>query len=74
MTNHLQGIQNEIALIPNMPAVAGLGALQQQMNANHLQVMALLGQCKARLDRFRTSVSLPISVCPASMTYISTRR
>lgn len=31
--NHLQGIQTEVALIPNIPAVAGVGALQQQFDA-----------------------------------------
>jgi hypothetical protein len=32
---HLQGIQNEVALVPNMPVMAGLDALQQRIDANH---------------------------------------
>ncbi|KAI5839538.1 hypothetical protein DFP73DRAFT_561250 [Morchella snyderi] len=31
--NHLQGIQAQVALIPNIPAVVGVGALQQQFDA-----------------------------------------
>lgn len=63
ITNHLQGIQNEIALVHNIPTVAGVAALQQQLhanqqqvdayqqqaNANHMQVMALLGQIQRQI-------------------------
>lgn len=40
-TNHLQGIQNEDALVPNIPALAGLDSLRHEMNANLLQVIRL---------------------------------
>lgn len=54
--NHLQSIRNEIALVPNMPVAAGFGALQQQINANHLQVMALLGQMQVQIGQMQVQI------------------
>jgi hypothetical protein len=38
-----------------MPAVADLSALQQ-MNANHLQVMALLGQMQGQIGQIQNEI------------------
>ncbi|KAG0136479.1 hypothetical protein HOY82DRAFT_624834 [Tuber indicum] len=42
--NHSQGIQDAVGLIANERALVGLHAMQQQMNANHLQMVALIDQ------------------------------
>ncbi|CUS09446.1 unnamed protein product [Tuber aestivum] len=46
---HVHGIQNEVVLVPNIPALVGIDALQQQINANHLQIVALLGQMQEQI-------------------------
>ncbi|KAI5843358.1 hypothetical protein DFP73DRAFT_632197 [Morchella snyderi] len=33
VVNYLHGIQDDVALIPNIPAADGIGALQQQFGA-----------------------------------------
>ncbi|RPB15805.1 hypothetical protein P167DRAFT_542526 [Morchella conica CCBAS932] len=39
-----------------MPVAAGFGALQQQINANHLQVMALLGQMQVQIGQMQVQI------------------
>jgi len=42
--NHLQGIQDEIALAPSMPAVVGNATPQQQLDAIRQQVDSIRQQ------------------------------
>ena len=53
ITNSLQAIQNEAAFVGNMPAAVGVSALQQQMNANHMQVVAALGNKQAQVGQMQ---------------------
>jgi len=56
VANVLQDIQNEAAIDPIVPVVAGLGALQEQMNANHLQVLSLLKQLQGQMGGMQSKI------------------
>ena len=56
ITNAPQTIHNEAALVGDVPAVAGFQALQQAMQANHLQFMAALGNTQAQLRQLQGQV------------------
>ena len=58
IANHFQGIHHEVTLVPNMPAMAGLNALQQQINANHVQVMGLFAPLQAHAVQMEVEVGV----------------
>ncbi|PWW72162.1 hypothetical protein C7212DRAFT_366754 [Tuber magnatum] len=55
---HVHGIQNEVGLVPNIPALVGIDALQQQINVNHLQIVALLGQMQEQIAEMQNEQQL----------------
>lgn len=53
VVQHMQGIANKVALVPNLPQVAGMQALQQQIDANHQQIMTVLGQMQGQIGQIQ---------------------
>ncbi|KAH8148980.1 uncharacterized protein LAJ45_06955 [Morchella importuna] len=58
IANHLHSVESEVALVPNMAQVAGFATMQQQidaaqqeMNANHLEIVALFAQVQGQISQ-----------------------
>ena len=47
---HLQGIQNQVRKISNMPAIANQNGLQQQMDTNYMKKIAGQDRLEQKLD------------------------
>jgi len=54
--NHFQGMEDVVGLIANMPALVGLNALQQLINAHHLQIVTIFGEMQGQIGQLQGQV------------------
>lgn len=53
ITNHLHSIGNKVNLVLNMIPIAGFAAVQQQIDTNHLQIVALFFQAQGQIGQIQ---------------------
>ena len=56
IVDHLQGIQNEVRKVSNMPAIADQNGLQQQINTNYMKMIAGQNRLEQKLDANHTEI------------------
>ncbi|RPB12826.1 hypothetical protein P167DRAFT_605417 [Morchella conica CCBAS932] len=68
IANHLHNVESEVALVPNMAQVAGFATMQQQidaaqqeMNANHLEIVALFAQVQGQISQTQNEYAITLA-------------